>query len=80
MTATVASPILMAPSSMREVMSRMTALSAVPASLPLRPWLAIMAMAAEVVSTSMPAALQFAAQFLNAWPSPSTVVLALAWA
>ena len=42
--------------------------------------LAIMAMAAEVVSTSMPAALQFAAQFLKACPRPSTVVLAFAWA
>ena len=80
MTATLVSPMAMAPSSIFDVMSRITAVSAVPASEPFRPWLASIEMAAEVVSTSMPAALQFAAQFLKAWPRPSTVVLALACA
>ena len=69
-----------APSSIFAVISRSTALRAVPASEPLRPWLAIMAMAAEVVSTSIPAAFALAAQFLKAMPRPSTVVLAFAWA
>ena len=80
MTATDCSPIAMAPSSIFAVISRSTALSAVPASEPFKPWLAIMLMAAEVVSTSMPAAFAFAAQFLKAMPRPSTVVLALACA
>ena len=63
-TATVVSPIWMAPSCMDDVTSRMMAASAVPASEPFRPWFAIMASRLVTVSTSCPAALRFAAQFL----------------
>lgn len=79
MTCTLFLPISMEPSFILSVISRSMAFMAVPASEPLRPWFAIMDMAADVVSTSRPAACAFAAQFLKAMPRPSTVVFALAW-
>ena len=79
-TATVVSPIWIAPSCMDDVMSRMMAASAVPASLPFRPWFAIMLSRLVTVSTSCPAACRFAAQFLYASPSAAAVVLEFACA
>ena len=58
----------------------MIAVSAVPASLPLRPWLAIMASSVVTVPTSWPMPCRYAAQFLYASASWSVVVLEFAWA
>ena len=51
-TSTLVSPIFIAPSFILLVMSRITAVRAVPASDPLRPWLAMLESSAVVVSTS----------------------------
>ena len=77
-TATDVSPIWTAPSSMLALRSRMIAVRAVPASLPLRPWFAIMASSVVTVPTSWPIPCRYAAQFLYASPSCSVVVLLLA--
>ena len=64
MTLTFASPIAIEPSSIFEVISRIMAATAVPASAPRRPLFASISRKEVVVSISCPAEFMLAAQFL----------------
>ena len=79
-TLTETFPIFIAPSSIFEVMSLITAERAVPASEPFVPWLARASSMEVVVVMPCPAECIVAAQLLNASPSCCVEVLLLACA